>query len=147
MNTIRFAKHADIPQLLPLMESLGYPCDLEELASRFEIFTNHEGYGVAVAEQEGKITGWIAWSKSILFVKSCTRFHIEGLVVDSKYRGQGIGKKLMKFIEDIAAQHKPCIIDLTSGLRRAESGTHDFYKSLSYCNEGEMAKLYLRKEL
>jgi hypothetical protein len=39
------------------------------------------------------------------------------------------------------------IIDLTSGLRRAKAGSHEFYKNLGYKNEGYMAKLYLRKEL
>lgn len=147
MTIIRAAVHADLPQLLPLMEHLGYPYKLEELEERFETFNKLDGYGVAVAEQNSQIIGWIAWSKSVLFVKPMSRFHIEGLVVDDKYRGQGIGKKLMKFVEDMAEQYKPCIIDLTSGLRRAESGTHDFYKSFGYINEGEMAKLYLRKEL
>ena len=32
-------------------------------------------------------------------------------------------------------------------LRRAQDGTHDFYKRIGYKNEGHMAKLYLRKEL
>ncbi|MDZ5761794.1 GNAT family N-acetyltransferase domain protein [Candidatus Cyrtobacter comes] len=34
----------------------------------------------------------------------------------------------MKFVEDIARQHSPAIIDLTSGLRRAQDGTHEFDK-------------------
>lgn len=129
------------------MERLGYPCEIEELASRFEIFIKLEGYGVAVAENNHQIAGWIAWIRSFLFVCDKVRFHIEGLVVDDKYRGQGIGKKLMNFVEDMAIKHRPCIIDLTSGLRRAGEGTHNFYESLGYQNKGEMAKLYLRKEL
>jgi len=100
-----------------------------------------------VAEYNSEIAGWIAWSKTYLFVNDKVRFHIEGLVVDEKYQGRGIGKKLMKFVEDMASAHAPCIIDLKSGLRRAKAGTHDFYKTLGYINEGEMAKLYLRKEL
>ncbi|HHY0700115.1 TPA: GNAT family N-acetyltransferase, partial [Legionella anisa] len=82
-----------------------------------------------------------------LFVSETTRFHIEGLVVDQGYRNQGIGKKLMITVEEFARQFSPCIIDLTSGLRRAKEGSHDFYKSLGYQNEGHMAKLYLRKVL
>ena len=75
------------------------------------------------------------------------RFHIESLVVNEKYRGCGIGKKLMLFVEDIARKFSPAIIDLTSGLRRAKDGSHEFYKALGYNNEGHMAKLYLRKEV
>jgi len=94
-----------------------------------------------------QIAGLVAWSRSSLFVSDSTRFHIEGLVVASRYRGQGIGKMLMKFVEDIAKESSPAIIDLTSGLRRAKAGSHEFYKNLGYKNEGYMAKLYLRKEL
>jgi len=53
----------------------------------------------------------------------------------------------MAFVEGIAQQHSPAIIDLTSGLRRVQDGTHEFYKRIGYKNEGPMAKFYLRKEL
>jgi GNAT superfamily N-acetyltransferase len=80
-------------------------------------------------------------------ISDATRFSIVGIVVSTNHRNMGIGKKLMKFVEDIAKQHSPAIIDLTSGLRRAHDGTHEFYKRIGYKNEGPMAKLYLRKEL
>jgi hypothetical protein len=51
----------------------------------------------------------------------------------------------MKFVEDIAKHHLPAIIDLTSGLRRAHDGTHEFYKRIGYQNEGPMAKLIYGK--
>ncbi|XVN42358.1 MAG: hypothetical protein RCG15_06990 [Candidatus Rickettsia vulgarisii] len=53
----------------------------------------------------------------------------------------------MEFVEEIARKNRPAIIDLTSGLRRKEEGSHEFYKCLGYKNEGSMAKLYLRKEI
>ena len=39
------------------------------------------------------------------------------------------------------------IIELTSGLRRANMGAHRFYQSLGYQNTGELEKVYLRKKL
>jgi hypothetical protein len=50
-------------------------------------------------------------------------------------------------MEDIAKKFSPVIIDLNSGLRRAQDGSHEFYKSLGYQNEGPMAKVYFRKTL
>ncbi|MBN9230367.1 MAG: GNAT family N-acetyltransferase [Legionella sp.] len=144
---IRKALIDDAQHLHPLMEQLGYPQSPDELQRRLELFTNEPHYGVLLAEIAGKVVGWVAWSKSTLFVSDTTRFHIEGLVVDQGYRNQGIGKKLMITVEDFARQFSPCIIDLTSGLRRAKEGSHNFYKSLGYQNEGHMAKLYLRKVL
>ena len=147
MIAIRFANQEDLPGLLPLMAQLGYPCTPEELEGLFNSFIKPDGYGVAVACDESKIVGWIAWSKSKPFVVNKTRFHLEGIVVDASCRGQGIGKKLMFFLEEISKQSGSVIIDLCSGLRRAKDGTHEFYKSLGYRNEGPMAKFYLRKEI
>ena len=65
---IRKANIEDIPQLIPLMAQLGYPPELEFMQNRFADFISNNGYGVAVAEQDNKIVGWIAWSKSILFI-------------------------------------------------------------------------------
>ena len=67
--------------------------------------------------------------------------------MNKQYRGQGIGKRLMNFVENIAKTLSPCIIDLTTGLRREKNGSHEFYKPLGYKNDGPMAKLYLRKEV
>lgn len=143
---IRMAVLNDVIQLLPLMEQLGYPQNLEVFQKHFIEFMSEKDYGIAVAEQNGKIIGCVAWSKSIRFVSNAKRIHIEGLIVDKEYRGYGIGKKLMNFVEKFAKTFSPCIIDLTSGLRRAKDGSHEFYKALGYHNEGYMAKLYLRKE-
>jgi GNAT superfamily N-acetyltransferase len=148
MITIRMAKQGDLPGILPLLDQLGYPTNLAELEERFKSFAARDGYGVAIAcLSDNKIVGWVAWSKNPLFVSPKTRFHVEGLVVDLEHRKQGIGKKLVTFLEDYAKEFRPCIIDLTSGIRRSQQGTHEFYKALGYQNEGVMAKLYLRKEI
>jgi len=144
---IRLANFEDIPHLLPLMAQLGYPTSSKEFTKRFKIFTKLPGYGVAVACENSNIIGLVAWSKSSLFVSNTTRFHIEAIVLDQQYRGSGVGKKLMQFVEEMAKNSSPSIIDLTSGLRRAKDGSHEFYKKLGYQNEGYMAKLYLRKEI
>jgi len=144
---IREATDKDTPDLLPLLDQLGYPVSFEHFNIRLKRFLQNPGYGVAVCEMGKRIVGLVAWSRSSLFVSDITRFHIEGLVVANGCRGQGIGKKLMEFVEDIAKKSSPAIVDLTSGLRRAKTGSHEFYKNLVYKNEGYMAKLYLRKEL
>lgn len=145
-------KHADIDDIsgiLPLLSDLGYPCELKDLNARFIKFLHNPGYGVAVCKVGEEIQGFVAWSKSYLFVLGKVRFHIEGIIVAEKFRGSGVGRKLMSFVEEIAKESgsNSTIIDLTSGLRRAGDGTHEFYKRLGYKNEGLMAKLYLRKEL
>lgn len=143
---IRNAENNDIPQLLPLMDQLGYPQALEQFTNRFQEFLRQDGYGIIVAESE-KILGALAWSKSLLLISHKTRFHIEAIVVDQSYRNLGVGRLLLNYLEQWVQPWSPCIIDLTSGLRRSPQGVHKFYASLGYHNEGPMAKLYLRKEI
>nr|WP_280956250.1 GNAT family N-acetyltransferase [Candidatus Odyssella thessalonicensis] len=135
-------------ELLPLLNQLGYPVTEQDLKRRLTTFLAQRGQGIAIAcHEKGSIVGLIAWSKSHLLLKDKVRYHIEALVVDTHYRKQGIGQKLMQYLESLALQGEPAIIDLTSGVRRAPEGTHDFYKRLGYHNEGAMAKIYLRKEI
>lgn len=149
MNNINIHKATldNITNILPLMAQLGYSSSSEELTARFKNFINSDGYGIAIASLDNKIVGLIAWSKSLLFVSDKTRIHIETLIVDENYHGRQIGKKLIEYLEEIVKKYSPVIIDLVSGTRRAKDGTHIFYEKLSYYNSGEMAKLYLIKEL
>jgi GNAT superfamily N-acetyltransferase len=146
--SLRPATITDIPDLLPLIAQLGYPMTDRELAVQFSEFVALEGYGVVVACHQDRVIGFIAWSLSRLFIAPKWRYHIEALIIQEAYRGQGIGKSLMTHLEAlVAGEGKAALIDLTSGTRRAGDGTHDFYKALGYKNEGFMAKLYLRKEI
>lgn len=147
MIGIRTIKPHDLPFLQGLFKQLGYPTEQSTLQKQIDLFLNQEGYGIVVAEIDQRIVGIVAWSKSIPLVVPKTRFHIEALIVDNAYRKKGVGKKLMQHVEEVAQQYKPCIIDLTSGLRRQAEGTHDFYRALGYDNQGYMAKVYLRKEI
>ena len=145
--TVRHASKEDMPSIVPLMLELGYPIECENFVIRFSRFVQNPGYGVAVCLLNEIVVGFVAWSKSDLFVLDSVRFHIEGICVSSQYKHKGFGTKLLKFVEEIAQSSRPAIIDLTSGVRRGSYGVHEFYHRLGYKNEGQMAKLYLRKEL
>lgn len=137
----------DIPQILPLLEQLGYPRTEEDCQTWFARFLSEKDYGIAVATRDGRIVGFIAWSKSFVFIAPRVRIHVEAIVVDDTIRHGGMGTKLMKHVEEYAKQFAPCIIDLTSGVRRAKLGTHDFYRALGYLNEGDKAMAFFKKEL
>lgn len=144
---IRLATLEDLPGLVPLMEQLGYPCTIDTFKNYYDQFIQYPGHKIAIAYEEDKIFGWIAWSQSKPLVSNQTRFRIEGIIVDAAARRQGVGKRLIAFLEEIAQASAPVIVELCTGLRRAKDGTHEFYKNLGYKNEGVMAKLYLRKEI
>lgn len=145
---IRLFQPADLAQILPLMAQLGYPTILAEIQVRFSNYIALDGYGVYVAVKNELIIGFVAFSKSLLIVSDQVRIRIGAIIVDENYRGLGVGKQLMNKVEEQAKQYKPsAFIELTTGTRRKKDGSYEFYKSLGYANEGDMAKLYLRKDL
>lgn len=144
---IRQATLQDAPSILPLMVQLGYPTTSEKLIERMNFYLISPDYEVFVAQQENNIVGLVTLTFFQHFVGDKKACRITALVVDEKYRKHGIGRLLMTEVENCAKNFGYSIIELTSGLRRAKDGSHEFYKKLGYQNEGFMAKLYLRKEL
>lgn len=143
---IRQATVQDAPQLLPLLDQLGYPQTVESIQDKIHTYSTPDQQ-IWVAEQDSHIFGLVAIVFTDMFVRNGRRCRIEGLVVNAPFRGQGVGRRLMEHTEALAKTQDCPTIELTSGLRRAPEGTHDFYKILGYSNEGLLAKLYLRKEL
>lgn len=147
MITYCHATEDHVSGMLPLMDQLGYPTTLDALKTRFRMFMVKEGNSIVVAIDNAIVVGWIAWARSRFFVDDLWGYRIEGLVVDKTHRGQGIGKKLIQFMEAEVKIDIPCEIELTTYMSRAKDGTHDFYHNLGYRNDGPMAMLYLRKEI
>lgn len=144
---IRAAKIEDAVKLISLFEQLGYPQSREVIEDRLAVYSKRPDHMVFVAEQKENIVGLLALAGREHFIQQSKAFRIVALIVDEKCRGQGIGKMLIQQAEIYGKSQGGKMIELTSGLRRAESGSHDFYKSLGYKNEGDFAKLFLRKEL
>ncbi len=59
---------------------------------------------------------------------------IGDLIVDERYRGQGIGAGLAIYAEEMAKQKNCMCIGLNSGFERLE--THNFWKKLGYLKIG-----------
>lgn len=78
--------------------------------------------------------------------KNSNRCSLEALIVDKHYRRQGIGKKLMKVVEELALENNCSSISLISNIHRGKE-VIKLYNSLGYRNEGEAAQIYLRKSL
>jgi GNAT superfamily N-acetyltransferase len=144
---IRNACIKDTPHIQHLLSQLGYPLTEATTENRITLYTSSPNFALFIAEISNQIVGLIALSLRDLFIVPTKKCCIEAIVIDEEYRGQGIGQKLMAIAEDYARSRECGVIELTSGLRRAKDGTHDFYKKLGYQNDGYYAKLYLRKEL
>jgi ribosomal protein S18 acetylase RimI-like enzyme len=144
---IRTAQISDIKAILPLMEQLEYPQDSETMSIILRNYLNMKFHKIFVAEIDSRVSGLISIAGVCSLVYDAMIYRITSLIVDKNHRRKSIGQQLMMEAEKFAKNNDGKVIDLTSGLRRSKDGTHEFYKSLGYENDGYMAKLYLRKEI
>ena len=141
---IRPAVVGDFESIKDLVFQLGYDLSSSET---LKLYIKSENYGIFVAEIDGIVVGMIAYSITRIFVSGKTRVYVEGLVVDSKHRRQGIARKLLSHLENFAKSLAPAVVDLVSGVRRIPEGSHDFYKAMGYELKGNDRKIYFRKEM
>lgn len=143
---IRKVALCDVKALLPLISQLGYPISEEQLIARLALY---QGYNDAawVALLDDKIIGSVAIHVYDLF--HCTERYarIVSLVVDQPYRRLGVGKQLLEYAERYAMEKGCSALELTSSLKRLKYGSHDFYDSHGYKNNGEYESRYFRKFL
>jgi GNAT superfamily N-acetyltransferase len=130
--TVRPAVSSDHARIADLARQLSYPSTLEEIATRLAGMSGSADHAVFVAEREtGEIGGWIAVFVCRM-VEADARVEISGLVVDERFRSQGIGERLLARAEQWAGE-RPCkTIGLRSNLIRDRA--HAFYERNGYAH-------------
>lgn len=114
-------------------DDLGYSCS-DELVSNRIMDLDHSREAVFVAEIDNTVVGYIhAEVYNLLYFESMV--NILGIAVSSDCRGQGIGKSLLKQVEDWAKEIGINSIRLNSGISRKEA--HAFYRAMGFDSEKE----------
>lgn len=94
-----------------------------------DFLTKHEFAHCRVMEDSGKIIGFAALIIHPVPVKGLVA-RIEDVVVDEKYRGQGLGRKAMEDLLEIAKSEGIDMINLTSNPKR--TAARKLYESLGF---------------
>ncbi|MCL1631653.1 GNAT family N-acetyltransferase [Sporolactobacillus sp. CPB3-1] len=126
---IRFAQKEDVRKLADLCGQLGYVATEREIGERLQYIMKDTTHAVFVYENtEKELRGWVhifgRYTLEGVFAE------IGGLVVDSRFRKQGIGRKLMERCAEWAREHKYPRIRVRSGESR--TGAHKFYNEIGY---------------
>jgi GNAT superfamily N-acetyltransferase len=128
--SIRPATLADAARLAALTEVLGYPATPDALAERLDRLLTRRDELVLVAEvSPGHIVGWLHGGEREL-LESGRRCEILGLVVETTFRGRGVGRRLVHKAEAWASTRGLDQMAVRSNVGRAES--HPFYERLGY---------------
>jgi GNAT superfamily N-acetyltransferase len=125
--SIQKIKKSDFEEIYPLIKQL-WPRERFPKSETKQAFLKQlaEGKHFLVAKYESKIIGFI----SLLIRHSLEELGkigiIDELVVNEKFRREGVGEKLLKEIIKLAKQNACKALSLTSGFHR--KGAHKFYE-------------------
>jgi len=116
---------------------------LESYIKAFEEIDADKNNELIVALNDDEIVGTlqITFTPSISF-QGGKRATVESVRVDEKYRGQGIGKELMRWAIERARKENCVAMQLTTNAERQDA--HRFYESLGFRASHTGMKLYLK---
>lgn len=102
--------------------------DAQTSEDRLKFVVNADYIHLIVVKDNGRIIGALTLIENKLL--STYKASIEDVVVDTKYRGQGIGKQLIEYAISIANNSGIEKIDLTS--RPGRIAANELYKKLGF---------------
>ncbi|WP_339315734.1 GNAT family N-acetyltransferase [Paenibacillus sp. FSL R10-2734] len=115
-------------------ELMNQPSNPNKLEQVFKVIKADSRYILLGAFVDGELMGSLMGIICHDLIGDCKPFMvIENVVVSSRARRQGVGKKLMLAIEEMAHERDCLYIILVSGEKRKEA--HIFYESLGYRDE------------
>ncbi|MGL5478548.1 MAG: GNAT family N-acetyltransferase [Clostridium sp.] len=125
-------KKEDIKELLELYKELiDTKNDISISKETYEKILKDDNYYLAVLKKDNIILGSaLAVSCFNLSMGGCTFIVVEDVIVKENTRGLGIGKKLMKAIDDFAKSKNAAYSILVSSSHR--KGAHKFYENIGY---------------
>ena len=126
--TIRPMSEADAEAVAQLSSELGYPSDADAVRRRLRAVDPADFLVVAVRPPDVAI-GFIH-GRMTRTVEAEPRVHIVGLVVSSKARRAGVGRRLIAEVERWAAMTDAEMVVVKSNTARGEA--HEFYPAAGY---------------
>ena len=127
---IREATDLDSPAIASLMTQLGYPTAPAEMRARLISILSHADYHTFVTELQGMVVGMVGICLGILYEKNGLHGRLLALVVDERWRGQGIGETLVAQAEEWIRACGGSLVIVNSSSHRIEA--HRFYLRLGY---------------
>ena len=124
-------------QLLPLIrsasESSFISCNItdeycKERLDKAEFYLDNGNAVIFVAMHEDKVLGW-AWTHLIERFKE-VRLHVASVAISTEYQHQGIGKKIIKYIEEYAKDNDILVVELFVTVKNENAV--GFYNSLGF---------------
>ena len=133
--TIRPLEEQDYLEMLSLWnnELENKMVTKENIASYYIEMSTDSRYKTFVAENHDQILGFITSVNSMAVGLDNGFLHITGLAVKQQFQGQGVGRKLLAYLENYAQDIQVHSIILNSGTYREKA--HRFYELNGYSKD------------
>ena len=132
---VRDATLGDAERIAALVTQLSYQTSVNDMKLRLERLLPHPEHIMFVAEASGDIVGLVAAHIGHGLESNDPHARITGLVVDSQWRGSGVGRMLMEHMESCCRDRGIHNVILTSGNQRVDA--HKFYQHIGYTATGQ----------
>lgn len=127
---IRRATLSDAAAIAALSGELGYPASTQQMSSRLAaLLPRAEQFIAVAATPAGDPIAWIGAERRVL-LEYGDKAEITGLVVGAAARRTGVGRALVRAVEQWAFAQGLAIVAVRSNAARIES--HPFYASLGF---------------
>jgi len=130
---IQAIKDKDIPKLFDLYRQLTETTgDYEKMCKALEEIQGNPHYHLfCVYNDEDELIATASLTKCFDLTGDARYYYsMENFVVDEKHRGKGVGKYLMKKLEEFVVENNGSYINFTSSFSRKNA--HAFYEKLGY---------------
>lgn len=128
---IRLVKLGDEMSLAQLATQMGYPVTAIEAKERLKDILRQKGEILLVADVYGQAIGYVLGT-TIIEINTPKTLRLGGMVVNENYRQWGIGRMLMKGLENWAKKENFKIILVPTNIKRKSA--HKFYEKIGYKN-------------
>lgn len=130
---VRPAATGDASDVARLLGHLGYPCEDEEAAERIAVVISDRRQHLLLAELDGEACGLVALYTLYSLAHGSELARITALVVAPECARSGIGRLLLREVEQLSRRHGIHRIEVTSNARRVDA--HAFYRDCGYSDD------------
>lgn len=144
---VRPAVPVDAPAVAELLATLGYPLPVPAVRQRLSRFsTSRDDVVAVVTEDVDEVVGVAGAHVVPSFAEERVGFlRITALSVAPERTGQGVGRRLISFLE-YAARERGCdLLEVSSGLRPERAAAHLFYPALGFVDTADRAVRYWKE--
>lgn len=131
---LREVKSEDAGTLAELMNELGYPTSVDEMAGRLRSIARDNAYHTVVAVSGARVVGVIGLGLAHFYERNGDYVRILVLSVSPDHRGAGVGTMLLESAEKWARNAGASTVFVNSGNQRTEA--HAFYTNHGYRQTG-----------